>query len=277
MRSVFIFLTVKSLKYISDKVQPYLYQTVYSYMNQQTKIITTICAATLFILSLTSCGGDNVCIKGNNNIQTRTINLPSFNEIALLGSFDIVIKQGNTRTAVITGDENVIQDLQADVSNSVCDIRLKKGCYKNYKLKIEITTPIIEGIQIEGSSDVSVSDFTNQARLDLSIEGSGDINFSEFEGLQLGNFRINGSGDIHFLKDIIDARQLNINISGSGNFKGYRLMAKNVSASISGSGNIQTYPTEQLKAQIAGSGDIRFKGNPQILKKITGSGNVSPK
>jgi hypothetical protein len=63
-------------------------------------------------------------------------------------------------------------------------------------------------------------------------------------------------------------------ISGSGDIKADRLDARQVSISISGSGDAYVWARESLQVKIAGAGDVRYYGDPTVEKRIAGSGSV---
>lgn len=66
-----------------------------------------------------------------------------------------------------------------------------------------------------------------------------------------------------------------IQLSGSGNVEGFDLQAENAEAKISGSGNINLAVSRGIDAQISGSGNVRYRGNPtSTYVKTSGSGRV---
>ena len=82
---------------------------------------------------------------------------------------------------------------------------------------------------------------------------------------------LSGSGDIE-LTGISD--DLDLTISGSGDFDSFGLESKIASIQITGSGSVELTVTETLNVVISGSGSVFFKGNPQLNVTITGSGQV---
>ena len=240
------------------------------------RTIRLLAAILLFSsFSFSSCFKDFWCVTGEGDIITETLDLDAFNSINALGAYDIVISQGETQFVEVRGHENIIERLRTHVSGKTWDIELEpEWCYTDYKLTIFITVPNIEEISITGSSDVLINDFVDQESLELHVSGTGDIELNDFLGCENLDVRISGSGDIECNGTFDKLKEFDIDISGSGNIKGYKAVTENCAISISGSGNCKVFVTHKLDINISGSGNIYYKGNPYISTNITGSGDI---
>ena len=84
--------------------------------------------------------------------------------------------------------------------------------------------------------------------------------------------KITGSGDMKLSGNV---ENLEVKVSGSGDFEGYSLEAANVEVYVSGSGDAQVTANSSIKARVNGSGDVRYKGNPERNDtKVMGSGTI---
>ena len=72
----------------------------------------------------------------------------------------------------------------------------------------------------------------------------------------------------------IGARQLNVQVGGSGTCDTERLTAADVRVSIAGSGDARVRAENALSAAIAGSGDLYYRGAATPKISIVGSGRV---
>lgn len=234
---------------------------------------TLLSVLAIGLLIFSSCERSTICIKGNNRSTTKTIDMDAFNGVELAGSFNAEITQGDNYSLKITGDENIIDRLENDINNGICKLELQRGCYKNFKLIVDVTVPNLEYITLSGSGNMMVNNFDNQTNLTSRIDGSGNITLNKFEGTENMIFEIAGSGNIKGNRTN-KTNYLETSISGSGNFDGYSISANYVSANISGSGDIKTTALTELDAVIEGSGTIRYKGYPTVYQKITGSGRI---
>ena len=94
-----------------------------------------------------------------------------------------------------------------------------------------------------------------------------DVSSLALEVVGAGDIRVSGK-----------AKDLSINISGSGDVDASKLTTEKAAISISGAGDVSAYVTEDVDISIVGSGDVTIKGNPKKVKQeINGSGRVSVK
>ena len=237
----------------------------------------TFLSITLFAISisLTSCIKDIICIEGEGDIITKTLNIDEFDGINSMGAEKVIISQGPEQIVEVKGHENIIERLETEVYSGTWKIKLEnEDCYTDYELSVYITVPDIREISITGSADIEVNDFVDQNELDLNITGSGDIEFADFKGCEYFSIDILGSGNIECNGFFDSLKKLEMNISGSGNFEGFNAETEDCKIDISGSGNCYVNVSDKLDIEISGSGDIYYKGYPSINTNITGSGDL---
>ena len=231
--------------------------------------------ALLITVSLSSCLRDVFCIEGEGNTITVELDVEDFTSINAMGAFDIYVSQGTTQKVEVQGQENIIEYLETRVSGNIWDIQLDDDhCYTDYDLTLYIQVPDIEGITVTGVADVYIEDFTDQTSLELTITGSGDVEINDFLGCETLEVKISGSGDVDCKGQFDNLNQLDIHISGSGNFSGYNAVTDYCDISISGSGHCKVYVEKELDVNISGTGNIYYKGNPEITTDISGFGNI---
>jgi hypothetical protein len=125
-----------------------------------------------------------------------------------------------------------------------------------------------------------------------AVAGSGNISStSKFTGLKDLDLDVSGSGNIELSFEAQSAdvaisgsggaeldgmtQSLDIAISGSGNVHATKLKASNCEVSIAGSGDAEVFVNGDLKAAISGSGDVHYTGNANVTAKVAGSGEVT--
>ena len=152
------------------------------------------------------------------------------------------------------------------------------------------------GIVAEGISDVYITYGETQ---EVKVTGHPNIisrvqtdviNGVWFIGLENGNYgsyeltfhltmpAINtasseGTGDI-IITQFIDQPELEIDLMGTGSFKGFPIIVKDCRINIEGSGDCEVNVNEELDVRIKGSGNVYYKGIPSINTNITGSGTL---
>ncbi len=230
------------------------------------------------------------CIEGNNLKSVENRILSEFQSIDLKGDYEVEIDTGRNYTAVITADENLIDEITTRVNDGKLIIETRDGvCLDpSHRIVIRITTRSLETLGIFGSSSVYCDGLKSDA-LTIGIWGSGNVDFNHIIS-QSASLEIYGSGRIDCS---IVAEILHTKISGSGKI---RLEGENSSAShiiigsgkleseemnsvqcaveISGSGIAEVNAQQTLNVLIAGSGIVYYLNNPEITKSISGSGKL---
>ncbi len=230
--------------------------------------------ALLFILTLSFGCSYAQKVKGNGNSINKTRNVGSFDGVAVAGSFDVFLVEGNEGKLEITVEENLEPYLITEVSsNGTLKIKWKNGVSIRTSSKTKITVHFknISSLAMAGSGDIIGKDKIKGNSLDVAVAGSGDIKVDmDVENLETA---ISGSGDVEFSGT---ATEFEAAVSGSGGVDAYDLKVEKADLKISGSGSIKANVEKEIEARISGSGNIKYKGQPRIEDtKVSGSGNIS--
>lgn len=225
------------------------------------------------LFCFTACENGALCPEGKGRNVTEELSLSAVDAIDMQIAANVTIKQGDIQKITVTGQSNVIEQLNRSVSSGLWKIKFEDGCFRNYDLDITMTVKDLSAVAISGAGDVVIEDFDNQSSLDLLISGSGNIYVNKFNVPNQINSLISGSGDIKF-GQAISAETTDVVISGSGNYNAYAVTAKNCDIVISGSGSCWVTVEDRLDVLISGSGNVHYKGRPDIYQNITGSGNI---
>ena len=231
------------------------------------------------LISFTSCEGDDNpapgCIKGEGTVTTSTLSVAEFSGIELAISSNVTINQGATQKVEATGHPNIIDKIITSVSNGVWKIDFEDGCYEDFELSIEITIPSINQLDVSGSGDLLVNNFSNQTgELSADINGSGNITLNDFEGITNFDASLTGSGSFTGNSDIASLETFSLTISGSGEYLGFEISSDDCVVNSLGSGNSELTAQNSLNVTLTGSGDVSYKGSATLTSNVTGSGRV---
>lgn len=210
-------------------------------------------------------------IKGEGPIVTKTLELDNFTGFELSLSANVELMKGSTQSVRVEGQQNIIDNIETDVQNGFWKIEFDKNVSNHKDLKIYITLPTVDKIQVSGSGDIiGKSKFTGLDKLRLAISGSGNIDIeAETKTLEC---KISGSGGIEVAGT---SNTQEIAISGSGDVNSYNLITNSCTVKVSGSGDCKVHATESLEVNVVGSGDVYYKGKPNSVRsKVMGSGDV---
>lgn len=212
-------------------------------------------------------------IEGEGPVTSKTLNLEGFNKVDFSTSGQVYLSQGETYAVKVEAQQNIIDNLEAEVSGKTLSLGFDKAVKSYESLKFFITLPMLSEANLAGSGDViGETAFSGLDDVALNIAGSGNVRLAlEARAITLS---IAGSGDMEMdgSADSVEA-----NIMGSGSIKAGELTTKTADISIAGSGDCTIDATERLEASIAGSGDVYYIGNPEIDSSIAGSGSVKKK
>jgi hypothetical protein len=254
----------------------------------------------------------NACyaqLRGNGIVEEQNRSLKSFQSIVSVSSVDIVVRQGDTFSAKVVADGNLIPYIKTEVKNNTLYVSVTKSIWKAKKMEVQLTLKDLHKVALSGSGDficnrpfkTSGIEFVVsgsgdvEAALDtpavqVKISGSGDVELQgvrgklvaavsgsgdlEASGLQLEDctLKVTGSGDVELKGRTALLTLLSV---GSGDVDASGLTAVQVKIKASGSGDMYVHAVERLEGTMAGSGDLRYAGNPAYVRvAATGSGDV---
>jgi hypothetical protein len=193
----------------------------------------------------------------------------SFTGVSLGISGDLYLTQGSPQKVVIQADNN-LDEIETVVKDGVLRIKTDNWNSRIKGVKIWITMPEVEALNVSGSGDIMAETPINADELELKVSGSGSINISTLKGDEVGA-AISGSGDMNLAGS---ADEIDLRISGSGSVLAEGLKVNECGVKISGSGSCKIDVIGELDASISGSGKVTYYSDPQIDARVSGSGKV---
>lgn len=222
----------------------------------------------LAVLSTTGCR-KYPNIVGNNQVESETRNLVSFDKVDNQATFNVYIRYDSLYTVTVEAESNLIPHIRTIVNGNTLEIDTRENLRNNLPINIYVTAPIIHGAILSGSGFITL-DSLDTDFMEVELSGSGKISgYVESDNTVT---KISGSGDINIESN---TNTMDVRISGSGNLDLYGSGANN-KFTISGSGDIRSYNFEQeeCEARISGSGDMFLNVNEKLIVNISGSGSV---
>lgn len=207
------------------------------------------------------------------NAQKRTVS--GFHGVAVSGSIELFLSQGNEESVVISADDTKIRDkVTTEVRNGVLHIYLDNEkqfhwdlSLHSHKIRAYVAVKDIDYLSNAGSGKTHVDGKLKSDKLEISIAGSGNVD----AGVDVKELSLSLSGSAN--ADLAgNAENSDLHISGSGNIRNYDFSTSYCKASISGSGNVRITVTKELSAHISGSGNVYIKGEG-LIKDYSASGS----
>jgi hypothetical protein len=192
-------------------------------------------------------------IEGSGDMETRELDFKDFDKIDIGGGFDLEITMGDEQKVTMTLDDNLWDNLEAEVHGSTLEIGWDKNCQPDGDCTVVIVVRELKGMDIHGAADVE-------------IEGYRGDSFS---------FDVSGAAELEMDGEV---DKLDINISGAGDIDTRDLKARHVEISVSGAGDAKVYASESFEGRVSGVGNIHYWGDPEHQKtKVSGLGNIKRK
>jgi Putative auto-transporter adhesin, head GIN domain len=192
------------------------------------------------------------CGAGPQITQTRDV--APFSSIEVSSSIDVDVVPGDASTVRVRAGEHIIDHVNTSSSDGVLHVSIRDhgiviGPDPYDDAHIEVSSGALQGVRIEGSSDVALGRL-DADELSIDISGSGDVEAAGAVGNLIAS--IEGSGDA-------DLRNL---------------VARTGTVSIQGSGDAKVNVKDKLDVSVQGSGDVTYRGNPRISQSVAGSGDI---
>lgn len=182
--------------------------------------------------------------KGSGNIQTEKREVSEFNAVEVGGNFVVEITSQKDFSLEVETDENLLPLIKTEFDGETLRIETERSISSSNPLKIRISAPDIENLNISGASKVSIVNLDNDS---LNIDSSGAS-------------KINCEGR---------TKNLTVDMSGASNFDGENLKAEKVSVDSSGASKATVSVENYLKADLSGASKVVYYGNPANIEKKT--------
>ncbi len=212
--------------------------------------------------------------KGSGNMVTQTREVSGFDRVSVEYPASVLISQGDTEALTIEADDNVLPGLKTDVKGSELRIYYKSTDGKHVN---PTKLPVIT-ITVK---DLSALDFSSagESTVDGLEAKNLDVSLSgagsvKLNNISITNLSLNLSGAGSATASGT-ADDLSVNISGLGSFNGKDLKCSTASVNISGAGGATVWAEDQLSATISGAGSVSYYGSPEVSKQISGVGGVN--
>lgn len=183
-------------------------------------------------------------IQGSGNKQTEKRSTADFNAIEVGGIFEVEVVAQKEFSVEVEADDNLLQYIKTEVKGDTLEISTDKRISPKGPVRIRISAPNIENLDVSGVSKVSLTNLKNDS---LKVEASG-----------ASKIKVDG-----------ETRNLEAELSGASRLDAENFKAENVSVDGSGASNASINVSGDLKADLSGASKVTYTGNPKNLEKST--------
>jgi len=207
---------------------------------------------------------------------TRNVPVPGFSKLRVEGPYDVRVRTGAAPSLRATGPKDRLDRLMVEARSGTLVVSTEMGWSwhslhwgKDDAVRIEITVPSLDGVELTGSGDVDI-DSRRGEDFNVLLTGSGNLSVGQMEASRL-KATVNGSGTLSLGGT---AARADLTVMGSGDLDAKRLKVGQLTGSVLGSGDLSVGPTRVAHARLVGSGDISIAGKPSCSTSKTGSGDI---
>jgi len=188
-------------------------------------------------------------VEGSGQAVTEQRSVPSFTELRVRGALTVEVRIGQPQSVAITGDNNVVAVIKAEVSDGRLSVEPEKNYESAMPLRVAIVVPELESIEASGASTITVG------------------------GLDADELRIRASG-ASMVRASGSAERIEASASGASRIGIEELAAREVEADASGASTIEVTVSDQLSGNVSGASTVTYAGNPEIRVNRRGASNV---
>jgi len=173
-----------------------------------------------------------VCLLATPAFAAETVPLGHFNAVGLRGGGHVVLKYGKTQSVTLLKGSTQYTSFKLEQGGSLEIDACNNDCPSHYDLEIEIVSPDIDGVAVEGGGEIEASgNFPGQDRLDAAVSGGGGIDVRAISAASV-NAAVNGGG------------RIKVDATGT------------LSAAVNGGGHITYWGDPQVNQAVSGGGHI---------------------
>jgi hypothetical protein len=191
--------------------------------------------------------------RGSGNVRTENREISEFKAVDVSGAFEVEITTRKNFSLEVEADDNLLPLIKTEVDGDTLVIKSEKGFKTGNPIKIRISAPDIDDLELSGASKVNLTNLKNDS---LKLDSSG-----------ASKIRIEGS-----------TKNFEVEMSGASKLDAENLQAENVSVESSGASNLSVFVTNELSADLSGATSLTYSGNPKsVQKKASGASSVREK
>jgi hypothetical protein len=213
-------------------------------------------------------------VAGSGDMATEKRELDGFADLIVNYPAEVVIMQGASNSLTITADDNLLPQLQTQVSGNTLEIQNseRNGSQRvrpSDTVEIAITVTDLSLVQFNSAGTITVNGLAGDS-LEVRLDGAGNIDLND---LELGSLtvKLDGAGNIDATGSVTD---LVVELDGLGNLNASDLTAQEARVMVDGLGSATVRVEDRLEVNIDGLGSVNYYGSPQLTQSTDGLGSV---
>jgi hypothetical protein len=221
---------------------------------------------------------DNFALDGSGNVVTEARPVGAFREIAVEGTGQLVITQGDRESLTIEAEDNVLPAIESEVRNGRLTLDRDGGghwWFSSFRPRkpiiYHVTVKELTAVRLSGAAELRAGDL-RASRLEVATEGAGEATLDRLTADELV-VSLHGAGTIRASGTV--TRQ-EVEMGGAGEYLAGDLASRDARVELRGAGEATVRVSDTLDVRISGPGEVSYIGNPQVKHQISGPGDLRP-
>lgn len=232
------------------------------------KIIATFLFSLLIILAasctqIESQVKDNeLNITGSGNLVSREIAFTEIDQVEANLYFDLTIRQGNDPRVILTSDDNFIEYIQVEETESGISLGFKPGqAYdiSGVTLQAEVILPELSRLDLNGSSHAHLDEYQSQQPFEANLSSASSLTGE----VQLAEAKLNANGS-SYIKLSGEGENLSLEACGSSMVDLGEYAVEEASLEVSCNSTVSVDVAGRLEVDASQHAQVRFGGQPAV-------------
>jgi hypothetical protein len=215
-------------------------------------------------------GCNSIAVRGTGSPFEVTHRVDPITAVEVNGSGELQLQNGNRNELVVLAQDEIHQHLTIRQRGDRLIIEPEEGYHfkTDRALRYLLITNGIETIDIAGAVEVTANEYSTQSLL-IDVSGATDLDMS----IYANDIRIEASGSFDgYLAG--ETNTLSLDFSGASDLNAFDLDARDVDIDISGAGNAYVTAHDSLNVSAAGASNVTYRGNPRVSQSSAGASSV---
>ncbi len=190
---------------------------------------------------------------GSGHVASENRDLSGFKSVDVGGVYQVEITAQKEFSVEVLADDNLLPLIKTEVDGSTLRINTTSRISPTNPVRIRISAPDIETLQVSGVANVTVNDLKNTS---FAIDSSG-----------ASKIAVTG-----------ETAKLTVEVSGASKINAENLKAENASVDSTGASKINVNVSGELRTDLSGASKVVYTGTPtNVMTKKSGASSVSQK
>jgi hypothetical protein len=210
-------------------------------------------------------------VSGSEETVTVARAETDFDAVSVAYACEATILKGDSWSAVVEINENIVNYLTIEKSNGTLYVSLSDGhTYNNLKFKVAITMPELKTVSGSGASAIEVSGFNSDSPLAVDLSGASGLNGAISCGAV--TLKLSGASRV----DLAGSGG-NLSCKGSGASKAdlRDFVGNDALIDLSGASELFVNATGSIGGNLSGASVVYFYGSPTLGRfNLSGASEV---